>query len=80
MPCHVIHVRSKASYGGMVAALPRTAPPSNEEQLRTLAAATSFMASVIFMVFFTDAMRSRTSLRPAVTCRWHAASATGHAE
>jgi hypothetical protein len=26
------------------------------------------MASVIFIVFLTEAMRSRTSLRPAVTC------------
>ena len=35
---------------------------------RTLAAATSFMASVIFCVLFTDAIRSRVSFRPAMTC------------
>lgn len=35
---------------------------------RTLAAATSFMASVIFLVFDTDPIRSRISLSPAQTC------------
>lgn len=34
---------------------------------RTLAAATSFIASVIFCVFFTVAIRSRKSFNPAVT-------------
>ena len=34
----------------------------------TLAAATSFMASVIFCVFLTELMRSRVSLSPAHTC------------
>ena len=37
---------------------------------RTLAAATSFMASVIFCVFFTDPMRDFNSFRPALcTCQ-----------
>jgi hypothetical protein len=37
---------------------------------RTFAAATSFIASVIFFVFFTETMRSRSSLIPAPhTCK-----------
>ena len=35
---------------------------------RTLAAATSFIASVIFCVFFTELIRSRVSFSPATTC------------
>jgi hypothetical protein len=35
---------------------------------RTLAAATSFMASVIFIVFFTESIRPLSSFWPATIC------------
>ena len=46
---------------------------------RTLAAATSFMASVIFCVFFTELMRALRAFRPALcTCAGGGWSAPGH--